>query len=244
MAQYFADNGYALSELWALGYQGTQCEVDPVSGFLVPPYNSSLAHTNTANVQDLRLFVNAVLASTGARRVDIVAHGMGVTLAREWVRQDGAQKQVRRFVAIEGPNSGMIICSAHPQNPWQLPFAGGFKPDSPVCQELGSPNTPFLKVLNKTGNRIDPSSTLVIRNGDVSFLFMPVPDGLLAPVPTPVVDSLGNPADFSKSARIKGAAEMVFYNQSGWDSLPGTAHVGIANSRDTWDAAYSFLIKR
>lgn len=243
MAQHFADNGYALSELWALGYQGNQCVVDPVSGFMVPPYNSSLAHTHTANVQDLRRFVKAVLASTGARKVDIVAHGMGVTLAREWVRQDGAQKLVRRFIAIEGPNSGMIICSAHPQNPWQSPFAGGFTPDSPLCQELGSPNTAFLKILNKTAHRISPSNTLVIRNGDVSFLFMPVADGLRAPVPSPVVDSYGAPADFSLSARIKGAAEVILYNQNTWDYLGGTAHVGIANSPDTWGEALAYLTR-
>lgn len=244
MAQHFADNGYALNELWALGYQGTQCEVDPVSGFMIPAYNSSLAHTNTANVQDLRLFVKAVLASTGAQKVDIVAHGMGVTLAREWVRQDNAQKRVRRFIAIDGPNSGMILCSAHPKNPWQLPFAGGFTPSSPVCQELGAPNTPFLKLLNKTGNRVDPSNTLVIRNGDVSFLLMPLQDGLLAPVPSPVVDSYGNPADFSTSALIKGAAEVVLYNQNAWDRLWGTAHVGIANSQDTWGATLTYLMRR
>src|SRR5205085_11736344 len=27
MAQYFADHGYASSELWALGYQGNQCDL-------------------------------------------------------------------------------------------------------------------------------------------------------------------------------------------------------------------------
>ena len=26
LARYFADHGYASSELWALGYQGTQCD--------------------------------------------------------------------------------------------------------------------------------------------------------------------------------------------------------------------------
>ncbi len=243
MAQYLADNGYSLSELWALGYQGTQCEVDPVNGWLIPAYNSSFAHTNTANVDDLRRFVKGVLASTGAGKVDIVAHGMGATLAREWVRQDGAQKLVRRFVAIEGPNRGMIICSAHAENPWRIPFSGGFTPDSPVCQELGSSNTPFLTLLNKARNRIEPRNTLVIRNGDVSFLFVPVADGLLAPVPTPVVDSYGDPADFSMSPRISRASELVLYNQNQWDYLGGTAHVGIANSPQTWEATFLFLSK-
>ncbi|MDH4109769.1 MAG: lipase family protein [Gammaproteobacteria bacterium] len=236
MAQYFANAGYSGSELWALGYQGTQCDLidHPVN-------NSSLAHTNTANVPDLRRFVNAVLVSTGARKVDIVAHGMGVTLVREWVRQYGAQNLVRRFVAIEGPNSGMITCSPSPSNYWQLAFLGGFSPTSPVCQELGSPNTLFLKVLNKAGNRIDPKNTLVIRNGDASFLFLPVQDGGFAPVPA--MDSFGKPIDFSKSPRIGRATELVVTAQGAYDVFQGTAHIGIANSPQTWQAALSYLTR-
>lgn len=223
MAQYFANAGYSRSELWALGYQGTQCDL-----INNPANNSGLAHTNTANVPDLRRFVNAVLVSTGAQK-----------LVREWVRQYGAQKLVRRFVAIEGPNSGMITCSPSPSNYWRLAFSGGFTPTSPVCQELGSPNTLFLKVLNKASNRIDPKNTLVIRNGDASFLFLPVQDGLLAPVPA--MDSFGKPANFSTSPRISRAAELVVTGRGAYDVFQGTAHLGIANSPQTWQAALSFL---
>jgi pimeloyl-ACP methyl ester carboxylesterase len=236
MAQYFANAGFSGSELWALGYQGSQCDLidHPVN-------NSSLAHTNTANVPDLRRFVNAVLVSTGARKVDIVAHGMGVTLVREWVRQYGAQNLVRRFVAIEGPNSGMITCSPSSSNYWQMAFSGGFTPSSPVCQELGSPNTLFLKVLNKASNKVDPKNTLVIRNSDASFLFLPVQDGGFAPVPA--MDSFGKPTNFSTSPRIGRAAELVVTGQSTYDFSQGTAHIGIANSPQTWQTALSFLTK-
>lgn len=244
MAQHFADNGYNLSELWALGYQGTQCEADPVSGFMVPAYNSSLAHTHAANVPDLRVFVAAVMRYTGAGEVDIVAHGMGVTLAREWVRQDRARKLVRKFVAIEGPNQGTLICSPANDNHWKLAFSGGFTPNSPVCQEIGSPNTPFLKLLNKAvdGNRITPSDVLVIRNGDASFLFMPWADGLVAGVPS--IDSYAVPTDFTYSASIRGGQEITLTGQHGYDTTLGTAHVGIANSPITWQAAMTFLAKR
>ena len=96
MAQFFADNGYAASELWGLGYQGDQCDL-----LGDQTLRSSQAHTDAANVPDLRNFVNAVLRYTGAKEVDIVAHSLGVTLTREWVRQDKAQRLVRRFVAID-----------------------------------------------------------------------------------------------------------------------------------------------
>src|SRR5262245_21734085 len=101
-AQSFADSGYATSELWAIGYEGDQCDLaaqadpTPPSGAL---RRSSIAHTNAANVPDLRRFVAAVLRFTGAKEVDIVAHSLGVTLTREWLRQDHAHHKVRRFVA-------------------------------------------------------------------------------------------------------------------------------------------------
>jgi pimeloyl-ACP methyl ester carboxylesterase len=243
MAQYFSDNGYSPSELWALGYQGDQCDLIDFGGV----NRSSAAHTNAANVPDLRNFVRAVRAYTGARQVDIVAHGMGVTLAREWVRQDAAEQKVRRFVAIEGPNNGMIICSSAADNPWASPFKGGYTPASPVCQELGSPKTLFLSRLNQAKHYVAASNTLVVRNTDASCLFI-LPDGLPCGRfgPTPSVDSFGMPADFSTSARIPRAKEINLVGQSGYDDFANgiTAHWGIAFSPTTWQAAFSFLTRR
>jgi pimeloyl-ACP methyl ester carboxylesterase len=254
MAQYFSDNGYSPSELWALGYQGDQCDLidqfDLTLGSVVagnPTNRSSAAHTNAASVPDLRNFVRAVRAYTGARQVDIVAHGMGVTLAREWVRQDAAERRVRRFVAIEGPNRGTIICSAAVDNPWASPFKGGYTPDSPVCQELGSHNTLFLARLNRTDHQVDAANTLVVRNTDASCLFI-LPDGLpCGPFgPTPSVDSFGKPTDFSTSARIPRAKELNLVGQAAYDDFTNgiTAHWGIAYSPTTLRAAFSFLTRR
>jgi pimeloyl-ACP methyl ester carboxylesterase len=237
-AQYFADNGYAPSELWGLGYEGDQCDL-PADQTL----RARIAHTNQANVPDLRRFVAAVLAFTGARQVDIVAHSLGVTLAREWMRQDDAHRQVRRLVAVDGPNHGIINCGPAPANYWTAPALGGFTPDSAVCEELGSPDTPFLKRLNGRGGHDETAGrtrVLVIRNVDASFVYMPVQDGFIAPVPS--IDSFGKAVDFSRSASLKGAREIGLAGQGAYDPLLGTAHIGIFNSPTTWQAALEFLV--
>ena len=237
LAQYLADHGYSTSELWGLGYQGDQCDL-----LADPTHRSRIAHTNAANVPDLRRFVRAVLAFTGAKQVDIVGHSLGVTLAREWMRQDEAQPIVRRLVAIDGPNHGIINCSPDPANYWQAPAAGGFTPSSDICQEVGSPDAPFLVLLNGPGGSREtegPTRVLVIRNADASFVYFPVQDGLIAPVPA--IDAYGKPTDFSKSASLRGAREISLTGQGAYDPFLHTGHLGILNSPQTWQATLEFL---
>jgi pimeloyl-ACP methyl ester carboxylesterase len=240
LAQYLVDHGYAASEVWALGYQGDQCDLGPD-----PTHRSRIAHTNAANVPDLRRFVRAVLAFTGAKQVDIVGHSLGVTIAREWIREDEAQPVVRRLVAIDGPNHGIINCSPDPANYWQAAGAGGFTPSSDVCQELGSPDTPFLRLLNGpggSGETMGQTRVLVIRNADASFVYFPVQDGLIAPVPA--IDAYGKPTDFSKSASLRGAREVALTGQGAYDPFLHTSHLGILNSPQTWQATLGFLTER
>jgi pimeloyl-ACP methyl ester carboxylesterase len=237
LAQHLADEGgYAASELWGLGYQGDQCDL-----LTDQTIRSSQAHTTTANVDDLRRFVHAVLDYTGARQVDIVGHSLGVIVAREWLRQDKhGHRHVRKLVAIDGPNRGIINCSPSPLNYWQAPSLGGFVPSSAVCQELGSPNTPFLQRLNsRHGKHAGTVKTLVIRNADTGFVYFPTQDGVLAGVPA--IDVYGEPTDFSGSARIRGARELNLEGQGIHDPILFTTHLGILNSPRTWAATLEFL---
>jgi len=236
LAQNLADRGYSTSELWGLGYQGDQCNLSD------PTNRSRIAHTVAANVPDLSRFVQAVLAYTGAKEVDIVGHSLGVPLAREWMRQENAHRMVRRLVAIDGPNHGIINCSPNPLNYFQAPAAGGFTPNSEICKELGSPDTPFLKRLNRGDDTPAPTRVLVIRNADRSFVYFPLQDGFIAPVPAE--DSFGRPTDFSKSARLHGADELNLTGQGVYDTVLGTTHLGILNSPETWQATWDFLTKR
>ncbi|HEY2372913.1 MAG TPA: hypothetical protein VGH82_10215 [Gaiellaceae bacterium] len=234
MAQYFADHGYAPSELWALGYQGDQCDL------LTDPTNrSGVAHTTLANIPDLDRFVRSVLAYTGARRVDIIGHSLGVTLARAWMKLDHTGHLVRRFVGIDGPNHGITDCSPSPLNFWQLPANGGFTPDSAICEEYGSDHTPFLHWLNRGQETPGPTRYLVIRNVGPDFVYSPLQDGLFPGVPAEDRDGL--PHDFLDSAQLDDAAEIDLIGQGVFDPFLGTAHLGILNSPRTWAAALAFL---
>jgi pimeloyl-ACP methyl ester carboxylesterase len=238
MAQYFLDHGYRASELWALGYQGDQCDL-----LSDQTRRSGTAHSTLANVPDLRAFVQAVLDYTGARHVDIVGHSLGVTLARAWMKEDHAWNLVRRLVAIDGPNHGIVNCSPDPLNYWQLPALGGFTPDSAICTEYGSDDTPFLSWLNHGNETQGPTRYLVIRNADTSFVYFSRQDGLIAPVPAEDRDGL--PHDFSRSAELDGAdGEVDLTGQGAFDPFLGTAHLGILNSPQTWAAALAFLTAR
>ena len=103
MAQFFADQGYSASELWGLGYQGDQCDL-----IANPTNRSGVAHSTVANVPDLRRFVRAVLEYTGAKQVDVVAHSLGVTLTREWMRRDRAHQSC----AGSWPSTGRTTASS------------------------------------------------------------------------------------------------------------------------------------
>jgi pimeloyl-ACP methyl ester carboxylesterase len=239
LAQDLANRGYALSELWGIGYQGDQCDLAADQ-----TRRSAEPHTAAANVADLRRFVDAVLRYTNARQVDIVGHSLGVIVAREWLRQDkDAEDQVRRIVAIDGPNHGIINCSPSPLNYFQAPAFGGFTPDSALCKELGSPRTPFLKRLNSGRDEVnDDIEVLVIRNADTSFVYFSKQDGVFAAVPA--IDSFGTPTDFSGSARLRGAREIDLTGQGIYDPFAATAHLGILNSPATWKATFEFLTAR
>lgn len=234
LAQLFLDAGYSPRELWGLGYQGDQCDL-----ITSPTNRSGFAHSTEANVPDLRAFVRAVLAYTGAEQVDIVAHSLGVTLTREWMRQDHAFRRVRALVAIDGPNHGIVNCSPSPLNYFQVPSLGGFTPDSAVCREYGSDHTPLLTALNRGLEARGPTRYLVVLNTDVDFVYISAQDGFFPPVPAE--DRDGNPHDFSRSARLVGATTVELTNQGQFDPILQTAHLGILNSPAAWSSTLGFL---
>lgn len=111
--EYFKSQGYTSAELYATTW-------GPANGaFASQQYHSK------ANETRLRAFIQAVKAYTGATKVDIVAHSMGVTLARKAIKggagndaADGGSynlgsaltTSVDTFVGISGANRGLTSC--------------------------------------------------------------------------------------------------------------------------------------
>ncbi len=140
----FIAAGYTPAELWAFSYLG---EDGLNNGRDV--IGSSVGHSHAANVADIRAFVQAVLAYTGAQRVDIVAHSLGVTLVREWIRQEleagtDVLSKLDALVLIAGANHGTHFCG--------FPFLRGTEPGFLItlCTEVGHADTRFLTALNAT----------------------------------------------------------------------------------------------
>lgn len=110
---YFLSQGYKTSELYATTWG---------------PANQALSiyqYHSKANLTKIRAFIQAVKNYTGAAKVDVIAHSMGVTLARKAILggaasdlMDGGNYDlgppltgvIDTFVGIAGANRGLVNC--------------------------------------------------------------------------------------------------------------------------------------
>ncbi|KAH7716915.1 lipase [Aphelenchoides avenae] len=113
--QYFLEQNYSSAELYATTWGDTWG-----SGNIIDTYNTM--HT-CQYLLSIRRFIEAVLAYTGAKKVDVVAHSVGVPLARKVLKggsliaTDGncslgvpLGPKVDTFLGIAGPNYGLCVC--------------------------------------------------------------------------------------------------------------------------------------
>jgi triacylglycerol lipase len=94
-------------------------------------YNTSQSNKTTAETI-VKSEVEKLLASTGAAKVDIVAHSMGSLNSRWYIKFVGGESKVDEWVSLGGPNHGTT--SAY----------GCF---STACSEM-RPGSTFLNTLN------------------------------------------------------------------------------------------------
>jgi triacylglycerol esterase/lipase EstA (alpha/beta hydrolase family) len=90
-----ADNGYCV---YAFNYGGAS-SADPIQG------TGEIA----ASAAQLATFVNTVLASTGASKVDLVGHSQGGMMPRYYINSLGGASTVNDFVAFAPSNYGTTL---------------------------------------------------------------------------------------------------------------------------------------
>ncbi|RMG47822.1 MAG: hypothetical protein D6723_15810 [Acidobacteria bacterium] len=191
----FIDEGYTPAELWALSYLGHDGINDGRD--LI---GSSFGHSHEANTPDVGAFIEAVLDYTGAAKVDIIAHSLGVTLVRDWIRRERDRghdvlSRLDDVVFIAGPNHGTHFCG--------FPFIKGTEPASLVtlCEEVGRADSPFLRALNADETpQVDGRPrymTLFAAGPSEDFAF-----------PAEGIDSLNRPVNLRLSPVLKGALNV------------------------------------
>ncbi len=98
----FVSAGYNANEIFALSVNNP----------------SALSATNNYHKSDqlekIKNFIIAVKAYTGASKVDIIGHSLGVTMARRAIQDNGLGYMVDTFVGIAGANHGMYSCGTYP----------------------------------------------------------------------------------------------------------------------------------
>lgn len=110
---YFLSQGYKTSELYATTWGDAS------------PMLSAYQYHSKPNLQKIRAFIQAVKAYTGASKVDVVTHSMGVTLTRKAILGGSGNdalnggnynlgspitSSVDTFVGIAGANRGLVSC--------------------------------------------------------------------------------------------------------------------------------------
>ena len=141
---HFMKAGYTGDELWALGYGW-----DNVRYF----------DSGDLSVASVDRIVNGVLAYLSkkagrpVRQVDIVAHSLGVTTVRQWMKQTNSWHKVRSFVGACGANDG--VWTAWPDSRGQ---------NRVVSFEL-YPGSPWLAQLNRHGETPGATRYMTLYDG-------------------------------------------------------------------------------
>lgn len=104
--------------------------------------------------QELSDYINKILASTGATKVDILGHSEGSTLPRVYLKYFNGTEKVGSFAAIGSNQYGTtlanIVTSLQQVNLFG-PVEGALDPICKACFQLII-NAPFLNTLNEGGD--------------------------------------------------------------------------------------------
>jgi len=154
---------WSRQELWGISYGGLGC-TNGTALFTSNPErdsehqqmgddHSTYITEDDVNVPDLYRFIRMVQAYTGSRRVVLVTHSLGVTLARKTLLvHPSLRRDVVAFVGIAGPNHGTTFCPP------------GSEGQVVSCDEIAA-GTAWLDRLNKGGETYGPTKWMTVYDG-------------------------------------------------------------------------------
>jgi triacylglycerol esterase/lipase EstA (alpha/beta hydrolase family) len=98
-------------------------------------------------------FVNQVLASTGATKVDVVGHSQGAMMPRAYIKYDGGATKVNNLIGLNGTQSGTTLdgIGTLGKELGVLSTVGTVLGEAARDQVVGSP---FLTALNAGGQTV------------------------------------------------------------------------------------------
>lgn len=180
MMQFQNDAGYTMQEMYALSYNGLENYYAGAPDMVAPTVldrdyleqnpmalaNGGHGSADDDEVPDLCRFIEAVQAYTGSRQFDLVAHSLGVTIARKLMYDyPGLAHDVVAFVGIAGANHGTTVCR-------------GLESTYYGCNEI-APGSAWLAQLNgPDGSRetYPPTRWMTVYDGAVGDPFYVGPD--------------------------------------------------------------------
>ncbi len=139
--EHFAKEGYKPSEMYAMTWGPSN------------PMQASQQHHSKKYLEEVRAFIEAVKAYTGAEKVDVIGHSMGVTLARKAIQGgdgfDPYEKKrydlggaltgsVDTFVGIAGANHGLASARWTGDLVPTTNRTSGLHPDSEILKDLNA----------------------------------------------------------------------------------------------------------
>jgi pimeloyl-ACP methyl ester carboxylesterase len=166
---------YSMQEMYAISYNGlgNAYAGAPAAQPTVPDEdyfqqnrdafaNGGHGAADEDELPDVCHFVEAVMAYTGDRDVDIVAHSLGVTIVRKLMRDyPTLAVHVRAFVAVAGANHGTSVCR-------------GLETSYYGCNEI-APGSPWLAALNAGDETPGQTAYMTVYNGSAGDPFFDPP---------------------------------------------------------------------
>ncbi|HLL55384.1 MAG TPA: lipase family protein [Myxococcaceae bacterium] len=141
--EHFSKEGYKSSEMYGMTW-------GPAN-----PLKASEQHHSEKNLTEVRAFIEAVKKYTGAEKVDVIGHSMGVTLARKAIQGgdsfdpyankkfnvgDPLTRSVDTFVGIAGANHGLAAAAMTGDRFPTTNKVSGLHPQSELLKDLNAVN--------------------------------------------------------------------------------------------------------